>query len=106
MSELEKVLQSVRPQEPSSGYVERGLARIATAPAPTNLVSPAWRYAAISLAVLLIASVGLNVTDRLEERREAASEAMFVSSVLRQEGGLLIHETRYEHPETAETTDD
>lgn len=106
MNELDKVLQSVRPQEPSSGYLDRGLARIAAFPAPSNLVSPGWRYATIGLALLFCASFVLNVTNWIEERREAASEATLVFSVLRQEGDLMIRETRYEHPGTPETTNE
>lgn len=106
MSELDKVLRSVRAEEPSSGYVERGLARIAAAPAPSNLVSPGWRYATIGLALLFTVSLVLNVTIWIDSRQDAAAEAMLVSSVLRREGDLLIRETRYQRPGSLDATNE
>lgn len=98
MNELEKVLQSMRPVEPSPGYLDRGLAQIAAPRPASKLVSAGWRYATIALALPFTASLILNVTNWLEENREAASDARFVFSILRQEGDLLVRETHYEQP--------
>ncbi len=106
MNELDKVLQSMRPQEPSPGYLDRGLARIDDFNASSHLVSSVWRYATIGLALLFAVSLMLNVTNWIDERREAASGKMFVSSELRQEGDLLIRETRYEYPRIPEKTNE
>lgn len=106
MNEIEKALQAVRPREPSPGYLDRGLARIAASAAPANRVSPAWRYATIGLAAALSASVVLNLMSYLPERQKDAGEPILVSSVLRQEGELWVQETRYGYPAAREKNDE
>jgi hypothetical protein len=102
MSELEKVLRRVRPREPSSAYLDQGLARIETFRAPLNLVSRRWQFATVSLALLFAASLGLNILNWIGERQEVASAPRLVFSDLRQEGDLIVRETRYELPGTLE----
>jgi hypothetical protein len=96
MNDIEKTLQAMQPREPSSSYLARGLERIAASAAPMTLVSPAWRYATLGLALFFSASLALNVVNWLEQRREALPEATLVFSVLRQEGDLWVQETRYD----------
>ena len=98
MNELEKLLRNVRPREPSAGYLDQGLARIAAAAAPSNRVARGWRYAAIGFALLFVVSLLLNVLHWTGGRQQTVAEATFVHSVLRQEGDLLIRETLYEPP--------
>lgn len=106
MNELDKLLQSARPHEPSSDYLDRGLAQIAAAAAPANRVARGWRYAAIGFALLFVVSLLLNVLYWTGERQQTVAEAAFVHSVLRREGDLLIRETRYESPSRpAETSE-
>ena len=108
MSELDKLLKRARPREPSPGYLERGLARIAAAAAPSDRIVRRWRYAAIGFALLFAGSLSLNVLHWAGNRQQTVSETTFVHSVLRREGDILIRETLYQPPrslaETGEET--
>jgi len=106
MNEIEQVLRKVQPTEPSPDYLQRGLAEIDEFDGAAQLVSRRWRYATIGLALLFAASLVLNIANWIEDDREAPANAMLVHSELRQEGDLIIRETRYEYPETPEMTHD
>ncbi len=106
MNELDKALQSTKPREPSSTYLERGLAKIDEFDEPPRLVSPRWRHATIGLAFLLVASLALNGLNWAQGHREPSAERMLVSSELRWEGDLLIRETHYETSDGLEANHD
>lgn len=97
MNETEKALRRVRPREPSSSYLDRGLARITAHHVRSKVVSANWRYATIGVTILFAASIVLNVMTRLEEK--ATDDAGLTFSVLHQEGELLIYETGYVKPD-------
>ncbi len=104
MTDIEEALRHAQPAEPSSDYFERGLARIDEFDGAPNLVSHRWRYATIGLALLFAASLALNIAGWVEEDRDPPAEVMLVHSELRQEGDLIVRETRYEHPGAREVT--
>lgn len=106
MSELDTLLQSVRPEEPSSSYFDKGLARIEAFGMPPHLVSPVWRYATIGLALLFGVSLTLNITNWMQEERNPPEEIRLVSSELRPDGELMIRETRYEVSRAEEGADE
>ena len=106
MSDIEKALRNAQPVEPSADYLALGLAGIDTFDGSSHLVSPRWRYATIGLALLFAASLVLNIVSWVEEDRDPPAEVMLVHSELRQEGDLIIRETRYEHTNPQEVSDE
>ena len=106
MNEIEKVLRSVRPKEPSSSYFGKGMTRIGEFRAPSHLVNRGWQYATIALTGLLVASLIVNVTYWTAKPRTSPMEFSLVSTELRREGDLLIREFRYEPPRTMEPADE
>lgn len=106
MSDIEKALRNVQPAEPSPNYLERGLAEIDGFDRSSHLVSPRWRYATIGLALLFAASLIVNIVSWVEEDPAPPAEVMLVHSEVRQEGDLIIRETRYERPNAQEVSDE
>lgn len=106
MSRIERLLRQLTAKEPSSDYLDAGLARIASYVPQRAGIRREWRYATIVLAVLLTASVVLNaVLWRVDGNAQGKADAVerqpapvryLAYSVLRAEGDLLVRETRYE----------
>jgi hypothetical protein len=98
MNEIERSLRRVAMRGPSASYLDRGLARIAGNDGRSKRVSANWRYATIGLAILLSASLILNVVDRVGQGPGISADTPLAFNILRREGEMMIYESGYLYP--------